>query len=94
MSLTVYKYPFRIADKVVVTMPRGALVLHVDVQNEQSCIWALVDPSQEFVRWTYYLFGTGHPIPDSLGPLLHVATFQMMGGMLVYHLFEPLGGAA
>jgi hypothetical protein len=38
------------------------------------------------------VYGTGHPVVDE--PRKYVGTFQMRGGLLVFHVFEsnPLRG--
>lgn len=88
----VYKYGIRIEDDIVLTLPRGAEILHVDVQRnpadepEDAFVWALVDPSAEQVDRRFRLAGTGHGLPDD--DLTHIGSFLMMGGALVFHLFE------
>lgn len=96
----VYKYGLRIDDDVVLTLPRGAEILHVDVQarytvtvegsptiaHEDAFVWALVDPAADTVERQFRLAGTGHDLPDD--GLAHVGSFMMAGGGLVFHLFE------
>lgn len=96
----VYKYELRIEEDIVLTLPRGAEILHVDVQAryslsvegkptlapEDAFVWALVDPSADQVDRRFRLAGTGHSMPDD--GLTHVGSFLMAGGALVFHLFE------
>lgn len=83
---TVYKYGFAIQDDVTLTLPRDAEILHVDAQGAVPCVWALVDTTADEVDRRFLLAGTGHPLPDD--GLTHVGSFQMVGGALVFHLFE------
>lgn len=90
----VYKYVFQIEDEVQLMMPRGAEVLHVDSQSGVTpCIWARVDPEADLEQRRFRLVGTGHDLPDTVRPdgyprLMHVGSFQLAGGALVFHLFE------
>ena len=104
MKRTIWKFPFAIDDEVEIEMPHGAEVLHVDVQNGQPCMWAIVNPDEPRETWRTYkfsVFGTGHPLPD-LEPdkpldrvhLHHVGTFQMRGGSLVFHIFSSTSSKA
>lgn len=86
--MTVYKYPFEISDSIVVRMPANAKVLKVECQGSQPCIWALVDPSEKIAEHRFCIYGTGHTIDEPIGP--HIATFQMLGGELVWHLFKDI----
>lgn len=81
---TVYKYPFYIEDEIVLEMPAGAKVIHVDTQDGQPCMWARVDTKSPLETRKFLLVGTGHPIEGN--PWRHVGTFQMPP--FVWHLFE------
>lgn len=88
---TIWKFPFTIKDMVAFDMPKGAEVLHVEVQkpaniscSTQPCLWALVDPEAEKERRLFSIFG-GHPIAN-VERMEHVATF--LDGAYVWHVFE------
>jgi hypothetical protein len=86
MSLyTVWKFPFEVADQVVLRMPEGAEVLDVQAQDGVPTLWAVVDVDAPLVERRFELRGTGHPLGD-IGP--YVGTFQLLGGGFVGHLFE------
>lgn len=88
---TIYKYPFPVADSFSLDLPSGAIILHVECQNGQPCIWALVDTEALPERRTFYLFGTGHPLNiDDFGWSNHLATFQQ--GPFVWHMFQDRPG--
>ncbi len=87
---SVWKFELPITDRFSIPMPVGARLLNVETQNEQPCLWALVDPAAEKEGRQFRLAGTGHPInnPDELS---YVGTCMMRGGGLVWHLFEVKG---
>jgi hypothetical protein len=107
VNLRIYKYPLRIADEQAVPMPAGARILSVQDQDGQLCVWALVDADVHadtrtpMPRRTFYIVGTGHPLPEALrkqapDPFTrvpasesvdYVGTVQHAGGSLVWHVF-------
>lgn len=83
---SVWKFELQVTDEFKLTMPKGATPLHVEVQNDKPCLWALVDPTAEREERTFYVHGTGHPV----GPgAEHVGSFMLMDGTFVGHLFQP-----
>jgi len=91
--LTVYKYPFVVDDYVNINMPKFSRVLSVQVQgvggiNDSPCIWAIVDTDSPLEVKRFRLVGTGHPIKEKEENLEFIGTFQLLGGRLVFHLFE------
>lgn len=82
--LTIWKY--RVATKTVLQIPKGGRVLSVDEQNGDIYIWVLANPNAEKEDRTFLVYGTGHDIPDN--PMWFVGTVQLMGGKLVFHIFE------
>jgi len=83
----VYKYPFEINDEVIVHMPEGAEVLHVDAQHDAPCIWAMVDDRRAMAPYLFYVVGTGHPA-DHVCTGQHIGSVMMDGGALVFHVFQ------
>lgn len=84
---TIWKFPLPVGDTVTVKMPRGARVLHVAVQGraEQPTIWAVVDPGEPMFERAFAVRGTGHDL-GVVGD--YVGTFMLLGGTLVFHVFE------
>jgi len=80
---TIYKYPFGIADPVHITMPQGAKVLALQLQNGVPCLWAQVVPSNTPRDRTLRIFGTGLPIATD--KLTYVGTFQIAA--FVWHVY-------
>lgn len=83
---TVWKFPLRVADDLEIEMPIGAQLLTVDVQGETPQLWALVDPSVPTCIRSIRTAGTGHAIREA--GLAYVGTYQMLGGSLVFHVFD------
>lgn len=83
MKQTVYKYPLIIDDEQIVSLPVGAQILTVQMQG-RPCLWALVDPDLPHEDRRILMRGTGH---DAQGVGRYIATFQMRGGALVFHVF-------
>lgn len=96
MKTQVWKFPLGIDDIAEVQMPVGAEVLYVDVQEDENTgvagdgtrpyIWARVDPNAPMETRRFRFAGTGHPLEENVGK--HLRSFQMLGGKLVWHLFE------
>lgn len=87
MNTSIWKFPIRIDDELVIAMPRGARILHVGMQNGDPQLWAMVDTEALKVDRNFAIRGTGHPA-DGLKEVLFVGTFMMAGGGLVFHLFD------
>ncbi len=87
---TVFKYEFSITDEVEIAMPLGAVVLHVGQQGigqTRICLWAEVDTQQPDETRTFYVRGTGHPLPEA--DVAHVGS--IVGNPFVWHVFEARG---
>ncbi len=84
----VFKYDVPVEDVFTLDMPEGAKILSFQTQRDLPMIWALVNPDAPMQSRKFRLAGTGHPIADYDDELSFVATCQMMGGSLVWHLFE------
>lgn len=82
----VYKYQLVVTDRQLVTMPKEAKILTVQVQNGTPCIWALVNPENETEDVPIRIHGTGHNISDP-ERLAYIGTFQMPRYGLVFHAF-------
>ena len=87
MSPQIFKYIIPIQDDFQISMPYGAKILCVQVQCEKPCVWALVDTECHRVKREFRIVGTGHPFEDAF-EWTYVATFQLKGGALVFHLFS------
>lgn len=87
MKNQIWKYPFEVQGRFILTMPKGAEILSVQTQNETPCIWALVDILAEQVERDFTIIGTGHPV-EVLPKMKFIGTFQLDSGAFAGHLFE------
>lgn len=87
---TIYKYPLKIQDKQTVSIPMGAQILSVQVQDEVVCLWALVDPELPKKEFEFQMLGTGHDASHINANYLHIGTVQLDDGNLVFHVFRYL----
>lgn len=85
--MNVYKYELKITGEQIISLPFGAEILTVQMQDDKCCLWALVDPRYEFDERTICIYGTGHPIQDKIR-LKYISTFQIPHLGLVFHAFE------
>lgn len=87
VSKTIWKFP--LAGDGTVMMPIGAKILTVHGQGNDICVWAEVDPRMDKVERLLSVYGTGDPLPDNPGNYL--GTAMLMGGALVFHVYEKPG---
>ncbi len=81
---TIYKYTLRIDDRQQIPVPARRKPLCVQMQNGNPCLWVEVDDEDGPELLTIVTRGTGHPLPDNLGP--YIGTYQIQG--LVFHVYQ------
>ena len=84
----VYKYELSSQEEQSIEIPRGGQILSVQVQHNLPQMWVLVNPGNPSVERRFSVYGTGHDIVNDA--LEYVGTFQLLGGRLVFHVFERL----
>ena len=88
MKKAVYKYKLQIT-KVIqeVVLPLGAQILCIKMQNDELCMWALVDPDQTYNEVVKIrCAGTGHAIEEDIE--CYIDTVMLLDGELVFHFFK------
>ena len=88
MKKVVYKYKLQIT-KVIqeVVLPLGAQILCIKMQNDELCMWALVDPDQTYNEVVKIrCAGTGHMIEEDVED--YIDTVMLLDGALVFHFFK------
>ena len=85
---TIYKYPLMQAGEQMINSFQDVEFLDVQVQHDEACLWALVDPGQPPCIYTIKIYGTGHPVSEP--HLKHLGTFQLHDGRFVGHVFLQL----
>lgn len=92
MNRRIYKYPFPTVDVVELRLPIGARVLTVAEQHGETQLWADVDADARSELRTFRVIGTGHPVDRDDLPYAdeYITTYQLLGGSLVFHVFEAI----
>lgn len=90
MSKTIWKFPIEITDDIILSMPKDAEIISLQVQDGKPVMWAMVDPEEEKVERHFEMFGTGHPIETGFGiNRKFIGTIQVVVGVwLAFHVFE------
>lgn len=87
---TIWKYNILIDDEPTeLQVPENGAVLTAQLQNGDLQLWILVEDSAPLQRRTFVVLGTGYPITSDI-TLVYVATFQLLAGKFVFHVFEKL----
>lgn len=82
---TIWKFPLKITDRQEIAVPLPATALTVQIQDDQACLWAEVDPEGEKVMLEIAVIGTGNRLPDGVR---YISTILL--GSLVWHFYEVL----
>ena len=85
---TIFKYTLDADRTVEVAMPIGSKIIHVHGQNDEVCIWAVVDPDATMEVRKFSVYGTGHPMNEE--PEQYVGSVHIHGDELVFHIFEKV----
>lgn len=89
MNKSIWKFQLETTDYQTISMPKDAEILTVQTQGDTPCVWALVNPEAEKEDRNFEVFGTGHKVPVDMGVMReYVATYQLQGGSLIFHVFE------
>lgn len=67
--------------------PDDAEWLHTVNQNEELCVWAIVDTDEPLIQHHLLVLWTGEPAPDEINDLEHLGTDLFAGDALVTHTF-------
>lgn len=86
MTNTIYKYPLALG-LTTVHLAKGAKILTAQVQGDEVCIWAIINPEiTEKEKRIFYVVGTGATLPDSVSFNNYISTVQYQH--YVAHVFE------
>jgi hypothetical protein len=91
--MVIWKFALQVTDRQKVTMPAGSNILTVQEQAGGLQLWAIVDPDAEREERLIEIVGTGNTMVDIEKEDLarfHIATVQVHGGAVVWHVFELL----
>jgi len=88
---TIHKFPLKITDMQQIIVSYDSEILTAQFQNDQLCLWVLVDTEKAPVSRFIEILGTGNPIPTDMGiDRKYISTAQQHSGSLVWHIFERL----
>lgn len=86
--LTIYKYPVFFHTDFGLLMPKGAVVLSIQMQNNIPCMWVEVDNEEpEMEEKKFKMYFTGDRINSCLN-LKYITTLQ--SGDYVCHFYESI----
>lgn len=85
---SVWKFSLGESTHPILTMPKGAEILSVQVQRDEPQLWALVDPNAPKVKRQFHVYGTGWDVEQD--NLRFIDTVQMRGGTFIFHIFEEI----
>lgn len=92
MIKRIFKYELALQEGQNISLPLGAEILTIQAQNKIPCLWALVDPNKGTEIRHFEIFATGDPVLCDIGvDRKYISTFQLEGGLLVFHAFEYTG---
>lgn len=86
--IKIYKYPLQYADHQTIIAPKGAKFFDIQLQQSVPCLWTAVDPDVPTEPYNIYIVSTGNAVPSK--PCFYVATFQIHGRGLVFHVFAEM----
>jgi hypothetical protein len=87
----IWKYPldlnvFSRARQWEFDVPKGATPLCLQMQHGTPTLWMMVDAKAPTENRRFTMYGTGHEMPEDPGQ--YIGTFQLDGGLFVFHVFE------
>lgn len=84
----IYKYPITSSQMPVsvctMRVPENNVPLCIQIQNNQICLWTLVDTEEPLVLREFLIMGTGHLMPKD--GVMYLGTVQQPP--FVWHIFE------
>jgi hypothetical protein len=92
--MTIWKFPLTMEKAQSLKVPLGAKFMHVAVQEETLCLWALVDETAPLEGRVIHVLGTGWDIPWNVENLEFLGSVLVEGGVFVWHVFWHKQGEA
>jgi len=86
----IYKYDLNYegSPDITVDLPKGARILDIQMQREQLCLWAIVNPACESEQRHIHIATTGSPA--HFERMSYIRTLLFNGGSIVLHFFEVI----
>ena len=86
ITKTIWKYSLPAPGVQLLSMPKGAIPLTVQMQARMPTLWVICDPAQACVQREMAVVGTGWPAPDIGRGVTYCGTVQAPDS-LVWHFF-------
>jgi len=87
-------WKFFVQSNCEIDMPADAEIVEVGAQNNDICIWAVVDPWAHTVTRQFDVIGTGHEFRDvPQHTLKYLGTAHLETDGWVFHVFEKVASA-
>jgi hypothetical protein len=86
MTKTIWKSVLRTTDSQQIMIPDGSEMLCAREQNEEICVWYRCDPYAMLAPRDIAVIGTGNPSPGD--DWRYIGTASLLGGRLMFHVFE------
>lgn len=88
--MTIWKFPIEIEDVQVIKTPIHSAIIAAQFQRGELCLWVEVqEGAVETEEHTIEIHGTGNPMPTGV-KRRYIATVQMLGVGLVWHIYERI----
>lgn len=81
----IYKYILPITDNPVIQVPKDAILLDIQVQNDIVVCWLIVNTESYLVDIIFKIYGTGSEI--NTDKLLYLKTVKTHNDKLIWHIF-------
>jgi hypothetical protein len=83
----IWRFQLGLQAEQLISMPKAAQILCVQLKDGSGCMWAIVDPMHDAPRGLRRIItrGTGHQF-DNAAPLPYIGTYQT--GPYVWHVFD------
>lgn len=85
---TIHKFGLQLQDEQTLEIPAGSKILCAQTQRNEIYLWAEVDTQAVMTKQTFYIRGTGHPLPEI--PADYVGTLQVNNGTFVFHIYQKV----
>lgn len=83
---TIYKFELQEASKQSIKIPKGFRILNLGIQNDNICVWAMVDSESPSELVSFEIYGTGHEIIEDANRRYIGTVIKTYTG-LVWHVF-------
>ena len=88
MDKVIWKFPLKVTDHQDIVMPKGSIILSVQVQHGTPCLWALInnpEADKEVIQIVTY--GTEVATTEAIDRYGFIGSYQLDSGIFVGHVF-------